>query len=532
MDVRFELPDPSFEEYTWVYDNEHRPGALPPLARAMAAMDSTSESGVPGTLNIGGYSFSRQGASFGDFPRLDDGLSALGRWREKWLPQVEACVKAMQEFDPTTVPAGGWTEWIAADNLEFGRIFRGVHLETVFPAMMAAGKFIDTFTEEFGSGREADAHALMHGFSNATLRRGQAVWDLSRLAQKDDSLLQALRHRSREDWAVQYPEFAAALDAFLDEHGDTVDGGLVDLPSWKEDAAPVVKMVLGYASMPDGQSPERTLRRAADRRQDLEAEVESKGSDALKRRLKRAQERTIVGEDHNVLNDQVMTAAQRSQFLKVGEALVRIGGAASPDDVFFYEQPELGAALDGGVTLTAAEIAARRETLQAYRAAKPPRYLGNAPDDGPAVAAGGAMHGLAASAGTARGRARLARTIEDADKLEPGEILVAQVTLPNWTPLFGIAGAVVTEAGGMLSHTAVVAREFGIPAVVGVDGVWRASLTAPRWKSTAIRGREGRRGLEEVRDERAGALAWGDLIGARRSRHHHRFERCEPLIPS
>ena len=75
--------------------------------------------------------------------------------------------------------------------------------------------------------------------------------------------------------------------------------------------------------------------------------------------------------------------------------------------------------------------------------------------------------GMAGSAGKAQGIARVAGSLDDAGRLKPGEILVAQTTAPPWTSLFNIAAAVVTDVGGPLCHCAVVAREYGIPAVVG-----------------------------------------------------------------
>ena len=65
------------------------------------------------------------------------------------------------------------------------------------------------------------------------------------------------------------------------------------------------------------------------------------------------------------------------------------------------------------------------------------------------------------------GVARVVRSLQDAERLAPGEVLVAETTAPPWTPLFAVAAAVVTDTGGVLSHCAVVAREYGIPAVVG-----------------------------------------------------------------
>jgi pyruvate,water dikinase len=73
--------------------------------------------------------------------------------------------------------------------------------------------------------------------------------------------------------------------------------------------------------------------------------------------------------------------------------------------------------------------------------------------------------------------ARVARTLAEATFLQPGEVLVAVTTMPPWTPLFGVAAAVVTETGGPLSHCAIVAREYGIPAVVGATGATRTIRT-------------------------------------------------------
>jgi phosphoenolpyruvate synthase/pyruvate phosphate dikinase len=79
----------------------------------------------------------------------------------------------------------------------------------------------------------------------------------------------------------------------------------------------------------------------------------------------------------------------------------------------------------------------------------------------------GVVTGFAGSAGRVTGVARVVRSLADADALRPGDVLVAETTAPPWTPLFAVAVAVVTDSGGILSHSAVVAREYGLPAVVG-----------------------------------------------------------------
>jgi phosphoenolpyruvate synthase/pyruvate phosphate dikinase len=77
------------------------------------------------------------------------------------------------------------------------------------------------------------------------------------------------------------------------------------------------------------------------------------------------------------------------------------------------------------------------------------------------------VKGLAGSAGVTRGRARVIHSLAEAGKLQPGDVLIAVSTEPPWTPLFATASAIVTDSGGVLSHSAVVAREYRIPAVVG-----------------------------------------------------------------
>ncbi len=90
------------------------------------------------------------------------------------------------------------------------------------------------------------------------------------------------------------------------------------------------------------------------------------------------------------------------------------------------------------------------------------------------------IKGNAGSKGRVTGLARVARNLAEATALQPGEILVCPTTAPPWTPLFAVASAVVTDTGGILSHCAVVAREYGIPAVVGTGVATKRIRTGQR----------------------------------------------------
>ena len=130
-------------------------------------------------------------------------------------------------------------------------------------------------------------------------------------------------------------------------------------------------------------------------------------------------------------------------------------------------------------------VAQRKAEIEHFRTIQPPPVLGTPPPgpppDDPGSRALGkffgtppqppsepdVLQGSPGSPGTVRGPARVLRSLSEADEFQQGEVLVAETTAPPWTPLFATAAAIVTDTGGILSHSAVVAREYGIPAVVG-----------------------------------------------------------------
>jgi rifampicin phosphotransferase len=169
----------------------------------------------------------------------------------------------------------------------------------------------------------------------------------------------------------------------------------------------------------------------------------------------------------------------RRAVLRIGEALAARGVIADPDDVFFLTHDEVLSALTGtgsSATVNIAERRARREEQGELIAPlivgrmtgmmkrlweMMPRLVGAVPSDRALVS------GTPASPGRATGSVRVVRGVRDFDQLQRGEILVAPLTAPAWTPLFTRAAAVVTDVGSLASHASIIAREYGIPAVVG-----------------------------------------------------------------
>ncbi|HET9140528.1 PEP-utilizing enzyme, partial [Actinophytocola sp.] len=195
--------------------------------------------------------------------------------------------------------------------------------------------------------------------------------------------------------------------------------------------------------------------------------------------LKRARRLLGLREQAKFYNIFVLARA-REQIWAVGRWLAERGQLAAPDDVFLLYLPQVRAALAGVPVLDAVE-ANRREYQREMRRKRIPQLMlsdGSDPEaDSPVAVTGvGVLAGTPVSLGIATGRVRVVLDPVGV-RLDPGDILVAPSTDPGWTPLFLTAGALVMETGGVNSHGAVVAREYGIPAVVGVPDATTALHT-------------------------------------------------------
>ncbi len=238
---------------------------------------------------------------------------------------------------------------------------------------------------------------------------------------------------------------------------------------------------------------DRFARARAERRK-----VETAAWEALKNapRLRRKFERLLATAQHAAQVREEQTAeftlawpVMRRALLRLGGHLVGQGTLGAPEDVFFLTREELVAAIPSATPAKglATTVAARRLRWQRQRRLAPPVRIGVmapmaermlerfertlAADPGEK---GGLVQGMPASPGRAVGPVRVIRSVEEFTRLRPGEILVAPMTNPAWTPLFARAAAVVTDTGSLMAHASLVAREYGIPAVVGTgDGTAR-----------------------------------------------------------
>src|SRR5438132_1202869 len=189
-------------------------------------------------------------------------------------------------------------------------------------------------------------------------------------------------------------------------------------------------------------------------------------------------------EDHNYYIDQRVGVLPRRLVLDAGRRLTSAGTLDDATDVFYLRRDELRSALLGSSEGLAALAEDRRKEMVRWAQVRPPQTVGAPPvatateDEDPDRFWGthklrsdrpGELKGNGASAGVGRGPARVLATLNEAGRFQPGDVLVTRTTMPPWTPLFAVASAVVTETGGILSHAAVTAREYGLPAVLCVE---------------------------------------------------------------
>jgi pyruvate,water dikinase len=372
-----------------------------------------------------------------------------------------------------------------------------IHFEVVFAAYVAVSEFEDLYRDLFGGG-QFDAYRLLHGFPTRTFEVGCDLWRLSRIALRSPDVADVLATEAAADIPGALVETAAGrevldeLERHLEAFGHrTATWGLAT-PSFIEDPTPVLKVLKDYATQPDSASPGHELDRHVRERDAAVAEARERlrGYPApvvaqFEAMLEAAQVGLLLTEDHGFYIDAYAVSLFRDLLSEMGRRLVADGVIDDREDVLMLTYDDLRvAALDLPGTDPRTLVAQRRAQLAVHSTVTAPRRLGTMatapPPDSPLLrmamkSAGsgtpspepGVVTGSAGSAGRVTAVARVVRSLADADRLAPGEVLVAETTAPPWTPLFGVAAAVVTDTGGILSHSAVVAREYGIPAVVG-----------------------------------------------------------------
>jgi pyruvate,water dikinase len=326
---------------------------------------------------------------------------------------------------------------------------------------------------------------------NVTSEMGLALLDVADVIRQHPDVVSFLQHVEDEDFLDELPRLAGgreardAIRAWLDKYGMRCVGEIdITRPRWSERPTTLVPLILGNIKNFEPGAGERRFEQGRQEAWKKEREVLE--------RLRALPDGEPKAEEAKRMIDRVRTFSGYREYPKYGmvsryfvykqalmeeaERLVQARVLREKEDIFYLTFQELHDVVrtnqvDGQL------IRQRKDAFRSYRALTPPRVLTS---DGEAIAGAyrrddlpdGALVGLPVSAGTTEGRARVILDMAEAE-LEAGDILVTAYTDPSWTPLFLAIKGLVTEVGGLMTHGAVIAREYGLPAVVGVEHATR-----------------------------------------------------------
>ncbi|WP_306323887.1 MULTISPECIES: rifamycin-inactivating phosphotransferase [unclassified Streptomyces] len=374
-------------------------------------------------------------------------------------------------------------------------------MQAIMAGMQATWWLNDQLHEWLGEKNAADTLSLSAP-GNITSEMGLALLDVADAVRPHPEVVDFLRgaaERSDDDTFADTfldelakraggPEAREAIEGYLDRYGMRCVGEIdISRPRWRERPTTLVPVLLdnvrnfepGAAARRFEDGRQRALQKEQDilsRLRDLPDGDEK--AEETRRTIERL--RTFIGYREYPKYALISRYfVYKKALLAEADRLVGQGVLSGREDIFhltFHELHDLVRAnrADDGVLRLVQE---RKDTFRAYEALTPPRVLTS---DGEGVSGSyrradvpdGALVGLPVSAGTVEGRARVVLDMADAD-LEAGDILVTAHTDPSWSPLFVAIAGLVTEVGGLMTHGAVIAREYGLPAVVGVDRATR-----------------------------------------------------------
>ena len=406
------------------------------------------------------------------------------------IARSEASIAALKR-DIVTKSGSALLDFILADLEERKRtVFDPRSLQVIMAAFEATWWLNEQLQAWLGEKNVADtlSRSVPH---NVTSEMGLALMDVADVIRRYPDVVAFLEHVKDEGFLDELARLAGgreardAIGAYLDKYGVRCVGEIdITRPRWSERPTTLVPMILGNIK---NFEPGAGARRFEQGRQ----EAWSKEEELLKR-LRILPDGVRKAEETKRMIDRVRTFIGYREYPKYGmvsryfvykqslleeaERLVQAQVFLEKEDIFYLTFQELQTVVRTH-HVDDSLIHQRKEAFRSYQALTPPRVLTS---DGEAIAGayrrddppGGALVGLPVSAGTIEGRARVVLDLAEAD-LEAGDILVTVFTDPSWTPLFVAIKGLVTEVGGLMTHGAVIAREYGLPAVVGVEHATR-----------------------------------------------------------
>lgn len=447
---------------------------------------------------------------------VTQGLTAdhtFADWEAAWGAEVKHCLAAMAAFD-LNQPLPQLVAYVDQAQHHYARICE-LHAMQFPLNVLIVHEFEQFYQDLFG---ELPPHGLLHKAETHAIRGNRQLWDLSRQILRQPAFAELFSTATTATLLLQLSQseagqaILAGLQDYLAQHGKQGDAILhICQPTWAEDPTPVILNLKTYLSHGQRDFVAELNEKRAEHEQAVAAAHTQLATypqpvvaqfEAL---LQNAQKATYLLDEHTYWMELAPGYYLRHLFLAIGRALQAAGCLAQSDDVFHLYLAELRH-LGENPTAQHALIDERKATLAYCKQLTPPPFIGAFPTDPPPVnpildilyapyaTMGGPtedpqlLTGCAASPGVVVGPVKILRSVREVDRLAPGDILVTTMTTPIWTPVFAHAAGIITDSGGMLSHPAIVAREMGIPAVIGTG---QATLILQEGQQVELNGSTG-----------------------------------------
>ncbi len=432
----------------------------------------------------------------------------LDWWRDRLRPEIErnfAHLDAALDRDPSLVELAVLLE----DAIDIHDRHWKIHWMLNFAQFSATMALNGTIAEVKGELDPTLVGRLQSSVEDRNWDAIEALWQMKEEIGQDAELSSAfssetaapvLRSLGESERGRRF--LAERLDPHRKEFGNkAIWSHEFVYPTWRENPAPIIETIRAYLAT-DYDFP-ATL---AAVKEDLDAAkrelLEDIPAGEARERLERALELSLrmnpLTPDHHFYIDQATNAYVRHVLVAIGRLLVDADVLDDPESVMFLRYNELRVLIGDQHALAAKTLVGeRRDDRERSFAVRPPEWIGTATEAQLAfpyytlwgfpekfhrkhAEQSETIHGLAGSPGVVEGIARLVTSADEFDEVQTGEILVCQMTNPAWVVLFTRIGGLVTDAGGVASHPAVVAREFGLPAVVGTSVATQRIATGDR----------------------------------------------------
>lgn len=432
----------------------------------------------------------------------------LDWWRDRLRPEIErnlASIDARLQAGPGLLDLAVLLE----DAMDVHDRHWKIHWMLNFAQFSATMGLNATVQEVKGEVDRALMGRLQSSVADRNWDSIEALWRMKEEVKGSTELRRAFDHETAAEVmrALEGSEegrrfLSERLDPYRREFGNkAIWSHEFVYPTWRENPAPIIEAVRGYLES-DYDYPS-TLQSV---KEDLDAAVRELMGDvppgAARDKLQQALDLSLrmnpLTPDHHFYIDQATNAYVRQVLVAIGRALAAAGALDDPEDVMFLRYNELRVLMaDPRAGSLKETVATRRDERERQQAVRPPDWVGTAtqaaldfpywtlwgfPEKfhrGPSRTAG-EVRGLGGSPGVIEGTARVVASLGEADQVREGEILVCTMTNPAWVVLFTKIAGLVTDAGGVASHPAVVAREFGLPAVVGTANATERIRTGDR----------------------------------------------------